>query len=80
MHCQGSKSFLNEADTDPKFTGKETIKEVFETAVNAEKSSIVFYSGLKMFVYSDGKEKIDAIISEEFNHLSILYMQLEKMP
>jgi len=63
-----------------KFTGKETIKEVFESAVDAEKLSIVFYSGLKKFVSSAGKEKIDAIISEEFNHLSILYMQLEKMP
>ncbi|MGD1041736.1 MAG: ferritin family protein [Sedimentisphaerales bacterium] len=67
-------------DRTTKFTGKETIKEVFETAVNAEKLSIVFYSGLKKFVSSDGKGKIDAIISEEFNHLSILYMQLEKMP
>ena len=67
-------------DRTTKFTGKETIKEVFETAVNAEKLSIIFYTGLKKFVSSDGKGKIDAIISEEFNHLSILYMQLEKMP
>ncbi len=63
-----------------KLTGRETIKEVFETAVNAEKLSIVFYSGLKKFVSLSGKEKIDMIISEEFNHLSILYNQLEKMP
>jgi rubrerythrin len=63
-----------------KFTGRETIKEVFEAAVDAEKLSIVFYSGLKKFVSSAGKEKIDTIISEEFNHLSILYNQLEKMP
>ena len=67
-------------DMATKFTGRETIKEVFEAAVDAEKLSIVFYSGLKKFVSSAGKEKIDAIISEEFNHLSILYMQLEKMP
>jgi rubrerythrin len=67
-------------DRTTKFTGKETIKEVFETAVSAEQRSIVFYSGLKKFISSAGKEKIDAIISEEFNHLSILYMQLEKMP
>jgi len=67
-------------DRITKFTGTETIKEVFEAAVNAEKNSIVFYSGLKKFVSSDGKEKIDAIISEEFNHLSILFMQMDKMP
>ena len=67
-------------DRATKFTGRETIKEVFEAAVDAEKLSIVFYSGLKKFVSSSGKEKIDTIVSEEFNHLSILFMQLEKMP
>jgi rubrerythrin len=67
-------------DRITKFTGQETIKEVFEAAVNAEKNSIVFYSGLKKFVSLAGKEKIDAIISEEFNHLSILFMQMDKMP
>jgi rubrerythrin len=67
-------------DRTTKFTGQETIKEVFETAVNAEKSSIVFYAGLKDFVPVSAKEQIDAIISEEFNHLSILFMQLDKMP
>ena len=67
-------------DRTTKLTGKETIKEIFEIAVNAEKNSIVFYTGLKEFVSVTGKEKIDTIISEEFNHLAILYMQLAKMP
>jgi rubrerythrin len=67
-------------DRTTKFTGQETIKEVFEAAVSAEKSSIVFYAGLKDFVPVSAKEQIDAIISEEFNHLAILYMQLVKMP
>ena len=67
-------------DRTTKLTGRETIKEVFEAAVNAEKSSIVFYAGLKEFVSVSGKDQIDAIISEEFNHLAILDMQLAKMP
>jgi rubrerythrin len=67
-------------DRTTKLTGQETIKEVFEAAVNAEKSSIVFYAGLKDFVSVSGKNQIDAIISEEFNHLAILDMQLAKMP
>ena len=75
-----SHGFEGRKDRTTKFTGRETIKEVFEAAVDAEKLSIVFYSGLKKFVSSAGKEKIDTIISEEFNHLSILFMQLEKMP
>jgi rubrerythrin len=75
-----SHGFEGKKDRTAKFTGSETIKEVFEAAVDAERLSIVFYSGLKKFVSPAGKEKIDTIISEEFNHLSILYNQLEKMP
>jgi len=75
-----SHGFEGKKGRTTKFTGRETIKEVFEAAVDAEKLSIVFYSGLKKFVSSAEREKIGTIISEEFNHLSILYNQLEKMP
>ncbi len=55
-----------------KLSGNETIKEIFEIAVNAEKNSIVFYTALKNFVSATGRDKVDTIISEELGHLAIL--------
>jgi rubrerythrin len=59
-----------------KLTGNETIKEIFEIAINAEKNSIVFYTALKGIVTATGRDKIDAIISEELGHLAVLKVQL----
>lgn len=58
-------------------TGSETVEEIFNAAVNAEKDSIVFYVGLKNAAASKiTKEKIEAIIKEEMGHLAILNQQL----
>jgi len=54
-------------------TGTESISEILGIAVNAEKESIVFYSGLKNFVSAKaGKDKVDAIIIEEVGHVATL--------
>ncbi len=63
-----------------KLSGKETIREIFETAVNAEKNSIVFYTASKTLSPPRAGIKIDTIISEEFDHLAILKMQLAQLP
>ena len=56
-----------------KLTGSESIKEVLEIAVDAEKNSVVFYSGLKEFVpQKAGKDKVQKIIKEELGHLATL--------
>ncbi len=50
--------------------GSETIEQIINFAINAEKNSIVFYVGLKNLVPSKiGRNKVDAIIKEEMAHL-----------
>ena len=54
-------------------SGKEGLSDVLRRAVEKEKDSIVFYSGLKDFAFDDStKDKIDEIIREELRHIKIL--------
>jgi len=62
-------------DRKTKLTGKESIQEIFEIAVNAEKNSIVFYTALKELVPVRGLDKVESIIMEEMGHLAILKIQ-----
>ena len=71
---EGKKDRLN------KLSGNETIREIFEIAVNAEKNSIVFYTALKEIVSATGRDEVDTIISEELGHLAILKTQLTQLP
>jgi rubrerythrin len=67
-------------DRQTKLSGNETIREIFEIAVNAEKNSIVFYTAIKELVSITGREQVEAVISEELGHLAILKMQLVQLP
>ena len=62
---------------DKKLTGSESINEVLEIAINAEKDSISYYSALKDYVPSS-QDKINKIIREEIGHLAILKNELQK--
>jgi rubrerythrin len=63
-----------------KLTGQETIREIIEIALNAEKDSVVFYYGLKDFVsVKAGKNKVEAIIMEELSHIRILLDKLNSL-
>ena len=54
-----------------------SIEDILKTAITAEKDSIVFYLGMKDVVPVNlGKEKVDRIIKEEMNHISILSKKL----
>ena len=60
-------------DPSQQLTGEETINDVLEMAIAAEKDSIIFYLGLRDFVPATaGRDKIDAIIKEEMSHITIL--------
>ena len=60
-----------------KLTGKESIQDILKIAINAEKNSVAFYSGIKELVSERaGKDKIDAIIKEELGHLAVLNLSL----
>ena len=61
-------------------TGSESVGEVIQTAVGLEKESIAFYVGLKDMVPAKlGQDKVDAIISEEKHHLTVLVNELKKV-
>ena len=59
-------------------TGNETIKDILEIALNAEKESVVFYFGLKGLVSGKtGKNKAEEIIIEELSHITTLLNKLK---
>jgi rubrerythrin len=58
-------------------TGQESLREIYEIAVAAEKDSVVFYTAIKELVAPNaGRDKVDTIINEEMGHLAILKQQL----
>ncbi len=60
-----------------KLTGQESIREILNIAVVAEKESVVFYTAIKELVDKDtGRDKVEEIISEELGHLAVLKMEL----
>ena len=54
-------------------TGRESMREILQTATGLEKDSVVFYSGLKQAV-TDKKDlaTLDKIISEELRHVALI--------
>ena len=60
-------------------TGQESIQEILETAIGLEKSSILFYIGMKDSMADDrGKGRIDGIIKEEMGHIVVLRKELQE--
>jgi rubrerythrin len=60
-------------DPSERLTGKETMEEIFRTAIGLEKDSIAFYLGIKEIVPERlSKQRIDDIIKEEMGHIAIL--------
>lgn len=58
-------------------TGKESLKDIYNTAIGMEKESVVFYTILKDLVPADaGKDKVQTIIKEEISHIGILNLKL----
>jgi len=58
-------------------TGQESIEDILKAAINAEKNSVVFYVGLKDCVSARaGKDKVEAIITEELGHVAVLNREL----
>jgi len=54
-----------------------SMEKILKSAITAEKDSIVFYLGMKEVVPINlGKQKLDKIIKEEMNHISLLSKEL----
>jgi rubrerythrin len=68
------------ADPSERLTGKETPEEIYRTAIDLEKDSIVFYLGvLDMISQPLGKERVNDIIKEEMRHVSTLSNELRDL-
>jgi len=73
----GGHVFDLKKDISQQLTGKESIEDVLNMAIQAEKDSIVFYTGLMKFVPAPaGREKVEDIISEEQAHIVVLSRKL----
>jgi len=72
--CEGKKT------PNEELTGNETPKEILEIALNSEKESVVFYSGLKNLVPPKaGRGKVNAVILEELVHITTLLNELKAL-
>ena len=72
--------FDTKADPADKLKGKDKPEDVLQTAINMEKESIAFYAGLKECVPPRaGRDKVEAIIREEFSHIATLNEKLSDL-
>lgn len=61
-------------------TGSESVEDIMDMAIHAEKKSILFYVGLKdMVPESLGRKHIDRIIAEEKQHVIALLAEKAKL-
>jgi len=56
-----------------------SIKTALDYAADREKDSIVFYTGLKDYLPTHEKEKIDVVIKEEAKHLAKLLLLKKRL-
>ncbi len=72
-----AKGFEGMRNPAEELTGKESMEELLEIAIEAEKNSVMFYVGLKgMVAARAGKDKVEGIIREEVGHVAQLRRQL----
>jgi rubrerythrin len=68
------------ADPAEKLSSQKTAQDVLKTAIGLEKDSIAFYVGLKECVPNKaGKEKVQAIIGQEFGHIAVLNQKMAEL-
>jgi len=74
----GLAVFGMQPDPAAELTGHETRADVVRMAIEKEKDSIVYYTGLKDFVpHQAEKDLINEVIQEEMKHVRILVQSLE---
>lgn len=67
-------------DPAEQVAGRDTPEDILKMAIGVERDSIAFYVGLKESVsHAAGKDKVDAIIKEEMQHVAILKKQLDAL-
>ena len=65
------------SDPSDRLTGGESLEEVFRTAIELEKDSILYYLTMKKMVTDElSKGRVDEIIEQEMAHIATLSKQL----
>jgi rubrerythrin len=68
------------SDPSASLTGNESGVDILKKAIGLEKDSIVLYLGMKDLIPENlGKDKIDAIISQEMGHIRLLSGKLKDL-
>ncbi len=76
----GGRGWEGKASPADELTGNESMDEILEIAIAAEKDSINFYLGIKESIDSDkDKEAVEAIIREEMEHVAKLTKYLSNV-
>jgi rubrerythrin len=72
--------FNIKSDPVSQLVNLDTPDEVLKMAMGLERDSIAFYTGLKESVSRRaGKDKVEAIIKEEINHIAILSQKMDAL-
>ena len=67
-------------DPNTLLTGQESMAEILNIAVNAEKEAVFLYTSFRDFVPEDrGRDKVERMIREEMKHVAILTQQLRAL-
>lgn len=75
----GLAVFAIQPDPGRELTGAESRTEVLRMAIEKEKDSIVYYTGLKDFVpHQTDRQIVEEVIQEEMKHVRILVQSLEQ--
>ncbi len=75
----GLAVFGIQPDPSRELTGEESRADVLRIAIEKEKDSIVYYTGLKDFVPQEtDRQVVEEIIQEEMKHVRILTQSLEQ--
>ncbi|MBW1998552.1 MAG: ferritin family protein [Deltaproteobacteria bacterium] len=74
------KKAREDFEISPGMEEEEKIRRILLAASDREKESIVFYAGMRDLVpQAHGRERVDAIIREEMNHLTLLASKLASL-
>ena len=65
--------FEGKKSPQQKLTGQESIAEILQHAIAAEKETVFFYTGVRDLVPGDsGRDKVDTVLHEEMKHVAQL--------
>ena len=75
-----ARGWEGKVSPEEQLSGLETMAEVLDAAIAAEKNSVAFYLGIRDIVPEKaGKEKIDDIIKEEMSHITTLSQKMRML-